>query len=75
MTNGIRPARLRIHIRSSTARASATVRYMATRSASASPTEAASGLVAASPLRSVTVIASSVDRSATGAAGLAPARS
>ena len=49
-------------MRSSTARASATVRYMSTRSASVSPTEAARGLVAAPPLRSVTVIASSVGR-------------
>src|SRR6476660_4907843 len=37
MTNGIRPARLSTHMRSSTARASATSRYISTRSASDSP--------------------------------------
>src|SRR5688500_43149 len=41
MTNGMRPARLRIHMRSSSARASATKRYISTRSASVRPTEAA----------------------------------
>src|SRR5438132_11159132 len=39
MTNGIRPARLRTHIRSSTARARATIRYIATRSSSLSPSD------------------------------------
>src|SRR5690349_14292837 len=46
MTKGIRPARLRIHIRSSIARARATSRYISTRSASLRPTDAASGLAA-----------------------------
>src|SRR3970282_2018522 len=41
MTTGIRPARLRIHIRSSTARARATFWYIARRSALVRPTEAA----------------------------------
>ena len=41
MTNGMRPARLRTHIRSSTARAVAMTRYMPMRSSSVSPTEAA----------------------------------
>src|SRR3990172_11799926 len=41
MTNGIRPARLRIHILSSTARARATLWYIARRSSSVRPTEAA----------------------------------
>src|SRR5688572_9068492 len=57
MTNGMRPARLRIHMRSSSARASATKRYISTRSASVRPTEAArlpatlpsAGALAASP--------------------------
>src|SRR6478672_1668665 len=51
ITNGIRPARLRIHIRSSTARASATSRYISTRSASVSPTDAASA--EASPVTAI----------------------
>ena len=51
MTNGIRPARLRIHIRSSTARASATVRYIATQVGVGQPDRGGEGLAAASPLR------------------------
>ncbi len=58
-------------MRSSTARASATVRYIATRSASTSPTEAARGLAGLLPPGSVTVIASSVGRR--GAGGDRPA--
>src|SRR3954454_6722522 len=54
MTNGIRPARLRTHIRSSTARASATRRYIARRSSSVRPAAAPSGCAC----RPVTVIAS-----------------
>src|SRR5215210_8094117 len=42
MTNGIRPARLRTHIRSSSARVSATSRYIATRSSFDRPTDAPS---------------------------------
>src|SRR5258706_13482699 len=42
MTNGIRPARFRTHIRSSIARASATVLYIRTRSSSVRPTDRAS---------------------------------
>src|SRR3954471_17421544 len=59
ITNGARPARFRTHIRSSTARASATVRYMARRSSSVRPADAARGLVAVLRPSPVTVIASS----------------
>ncbi len=58
-------------MRSSTARASATVRYIATRSASVRPTDAASGPAWPVPPGSVTVIASSVGQLETG--GVRPA--
>src|SRR5712671_4379895 len=70
MTNGIRPARLRIHIRSSTARARATWRYMSRSSSSDSPTASPRWLAWPTlPDRGVTAIWSSVagsevDRSA-----------
>src|SRR5262249_23226899 len=59
ITNGAFPARLRTHIRSSIARDSATVRYMARRSSSVSPAEAARALVAVLRPSPVTVMRSS----------------
>src|SRR4051794_30293884 len=76
ITNGIRPDRLRIHIRSSTARERATRRYIAMRSASPRPTDAASPTAAPSPVCDpgfcVTAIWSSASRRR-GACRLPPA--
>src|SRR4051812_17807399 len=76
ITNGIRPDRLRIHIRSSTARESATRRYIAMRSASARPTDAPRPTAELSPVCDpgfcVTVIWSSASRRR-GACRLPPA--
>src|SRR3954470_2030280 len=66
MTNGIRPARFSTHIRSSTARARATRRYISRRSSGVRPRSApsvGSGGVAAPGSECVTATALSVDRS------------
>src|SRR3954447_25648828 len=76
ITNGIRPDRLRIHIRSSTARERATRRYIAMRSASPRPTDAASPTAEPRPVCApgfcVTAIWSSASRRR-GACRLPPA--